>query len=179
MRRLLLAVLLLMAAGAADAQVFWLTAGAGTSFEINPATEPDESWLHRGDVVPSFSLNLSVTEDLHVRLRAAELPYDVAYNDEAWPARFGAVTLGADYFFKGVLGRAVFTGGLGWYDLNLKAQTPPAGIEEGNFGWYVGMGEWFEITRRVKGVLELILDNPGSADNPMLLTATAGISVSF
>ncbi|MBP1619308.1 MAG: hypothetical protein H6Q02_75, partial [Acidobacteria bacterium] len=60
-----------------------------------------------------------------------------------------------------------------------KAQTPPAGIEEGNFGWYVGMGEWFEITRRVKGVIELILDNPGSADNPMLLTATAGISVSF
>jgi hypothetical protein len=179
MRRLLFVALLLAAAGAAEAQVIWLTAGAGTTFEINPATEPDETWLHYGDVVPSLSLGLSVNEDLHVRLRAAELPYDVAYGGEAWPARVGAVTVGADYFFKGVLGRAVITGGLGWYDLNLKAQTPPAGVEEGNFGWYVGMGEWFEVTHRVKGVIELILDNPGSEDNPMLLTATVGVAVTF
>jgi len=179
MRRLLFVVLLFAAAGAAEAQVIWVTAGAGTTFEINPVTEPDETWVHHGDVVPSFSLGLSVNEDLHVRLRATELPYDAPYGGEAWPARIGAVTVGADYFFKGVLGRAVITGGLGWYDLNLKAQTPPSGVEEGNFGWYVGMGEWFEITSRVKGVLELILDNPGSEGNPMLLTATLGVAVTF
>jgi hypothetical protein len=179
MRRLLFVVLLLAAAGAAEAQVIWLTVGAGTSFEINPATEPDETWLHHGDVVPSLSLGLSVNEDLHVRLRATELPYDVAYGGEAWPARFGAATVGADYFFNGVLGRALFTGGLGWYDLNLKAQDPPPGVEEGNIGWYFGVGEWFEVTSRVKGVIELILDYPGSEGNPMLVTATLGVAVTF
>jgi hypothetical protein len=179
MRRLLFVVLLLAAAGAAEAQVIWLTVGAGTSFEINPATEPDETWLHHGDVVPSLSLGLSVNEDLHVRLRATELPYDVAYGGEAWPARFGAATVGADYFFNGVLGRALFTGGLGWYDLNLKAQDPPPGVEEGNIGWYFGVGEWFEVTSRVKGVVELILDYPGSEGNPMLVTATLGVAVTF
>lgn len=179
MRRLLFVVLLVAAAGVAEAQVIWVTAGAGTSFEISPTSEPDETWLHRGDVVPSLSLGLSVNEDLHVRLRATELPYDAPAAGQVWPARFGAVTVGADYFFKGVLGRAVFTGGIGWYDLNLKAQVPPPDVEEGNFGWYLGVGEWFEITSRVKGLLELTLDNPGSEGNPMLLTATLGVAVTF
>ena len=179
MRRLLFVALLLAAASAAEAQGIWLTAGVGTTFELNPATEPDETWLHYGDVVPSLALGLPVGEDVNVHLRAAELPYDEFYNGEAWPARINAYTVGAAYFFKGGLGRASITGGLGWYDLKLKAQTPPAGVEGGNFGWYVGVAEWYDMTGRVKAVLELILDYPGSEGNPMLLTATLGVAVSF
>jgi hypothetical protein len=140
MRRLLFVALLLAAAGAAEAQVIWVTAGAGTTFEINPATEPDESWSHYGDVVPSLSLGLSVNEDLHVRLRAAELPYDLPYGGEAWPARIGAVTVGADYFFKGVLG-APFSLAASAGTTSTSRPRFPGRRREGNFGWYIGVGE--------------------------------------
>lgn len=177
--RTVLAVVVLTMAAAANAQVAWVGAGFGTSWEHEPQTAPGTTWLHRTAGAPAVFVAFPLDDDTHVRINAARVPYDVLDQGAVLDGSFRAVTAGVDYFFPGTFGRFMFGGGMGQYTVDLAARHPAEGVEQSYFGWYVSTGEWFPLTRRSRVTVELTMHRPSSPGHPTLVTAVAGLALGF
>ncbi len=179
MRRMCTVALMLLAASVARAQVAWVGAGIGTTWEYQPNSRPDVTFLHSSRQAPMGFLAFPVSSDTLFRLRIQDLPHDVVYGGVAWPGRLRALTAGIDYVLPDGLGQTVVSGGVGSYRLKLQAKQPPPRVEENRFGWYLGVGQWFTLTRRSRVTVELLADHTNHRDSPTILSATGGIAVSF
>jgi hypothetical protein len=179
MRRISLVVAALLFAGAAQAQILWIGAGAGTTWSYEPDTAPNETFLHSGTTAPMVFAAVPLNDDTLLRLRAQTLPVDTLYNGEAWPGKVQAITLGVDYFLEDHLGEAVLSAGFGRYQLDLQAQQPPEGLEDAKFGWYVSVGQWFAITRRSRVTLDITVDRCTVPNDPILFSLNAALAFSF
>ena len=73
----------------------------------------------------------------------------------------------------------LISGGLGSYGLELQAQHPPAAVEERKFGWYLGVGEWFQLTQRWRVTAEVKMHRSQNLGNPIVVAATAGLAFAF
>ena len=51
-------------------------------------------------------------------------PSNRSIDGVGWPGKLRAYTVGVDYFFEGIFGQFLISGGLGDYDLELQAQAP-------------------------------------------------------
>ena len=179
MRSLLAVVILGVAATAANAQAVWVGAGLGTSWEYEPQTVTNTTWLHRTANAPTIFAAFPMDQDAQVRISASDVPYDALHDGLVFDGKFRALTAGVDYFFAGAFGRFVFGGGIGDYKLDLAAKQPPAGVEKSYFGWYLSTGEWFQLTRRSRIIVEITMHRPSSPGHPSLFTAVAGVALGF
>lgn len=168
-----------LGAGAAQAQVVWAGAAFGASWEYQPDTDPGATWLRGDGNALSLFVGVPIDNDVVLRLAATDVPYDAPFAGEAWPGRFRAYTLGIDYFFPGAFGRALIAAGAGQYNFLAQAQQPPNDLETSDFGWYLGVGEWFALTRRSVISVELAMHRPDSDAKPVLVTGMVGVVVSF
>ncbi len=175
MRRMALVVTVVAIAGMAGpagAQVAWLGAAGGASW----TWDGERSSLVRGD---DLALNLFVgiplDRDALLRLRGAELPLGGSHG-----ATMRAVGLGVDYFFPGVVGEALVSAGVGGYRLNLAGPQPAgSGDESWELGWYLGVGEWFALSRRTRLTVELTWERTRHPGSLTMVAATAGVAVSL
>ncbi|MEP0774999.1 MAG: hypothetical protein HRF46_11630 [Acidobacteriota bacterium] len=175
MRTVALVVVAVVASGlapTAQAQVGWLGVAAGTSWTWNG----DSSALVRADdAAVGVLMGVSLDKDALLRLRGVELPMgDVS------GARMRGLTVGVDYFFPGVVGEALFSAGLGGYRLNLPEalrEDPDHGRWE--LGYYLGIGEWFALSRRTRITIEVTWDRSRHDGSPAMLSALAGFVVAL
>ena len=179
MRWRLAALLIVVGASAANGQVLWAGLAAGTSWEWQAPTAPDQNFLHSTDGAPAAFVAFPIENDTLLRLQVCDLPHEVAINGLGWPGRLRSYTVGVDYLFPAALGQTLFSAGLGAYRLDLKSKHPPAGVEESRFGWYVGVGEWFTVTRRTRVTAELTMHRASFREPPIIVAATVGLAVSF
>ena len=170
------ALLALGVASAASGQVAWFGASWGASWEWQPAAAPNTNFYHSSDGAPSAFVALPLSDDTLFRLKAADLPHVEVINGVSWPGRYRAYTAGIDYLIDGTFGRSVLSAGLGSYQLDLQAKNPPAGYSDSKFGWYVGAGEWFTLTRRTRLTAEITMNETQHADRPMIFTANVGLA---
>jgi hypothetical protein len=179
MRWTLAALLVLACAGAASGQVLWVGAAAGTSWEWQAPTAPNQNFLHSTEGAPSAFIAFPIDDDTLLRLQVSDLPHKALIGGAGWPGRVRGYTVGIDYFFPNTLGSSLFSGGIGAYRLSLQAKQPPAGVEESKFGWYVGVGQWFTLTRRSRVTAELTMHHTSHPDTPTFVALTAGLALSF
>jgi hypothetical protein len=180
MRGLVCGILLsLLGVGTVDAQLLWAGGAAGSTWEWRPAAAPGSDFLHGADVSPSLFLGLVLENDTILRFQALELDHDTVLDGEVWPGSFRGATIGVDYHLPGVIGKAIFSGGFGAFELNLDAASPPAGAESTKFGYYVGIGEWIQIARRVNLTLEFTWTQTNHRNSPGMLRAAAGLAVAL
>ncbi len=174
------AVLLILAgAGVAGGQVLWGGVAAGTSWEWQAPTAPNQNFLHSTDSAPSAFVAFPVDQDTLLRLQVCDLPHEIVINGLGWPGHLRGYTIGADYFFTNALGESTFSAGLGSYKLNLKSAHPPAGYEQAKFGWYFGVGQWFRLSRRARVTADLTMHRTTHADTPTIVALTAGLAFSL
>ncbi|MFI5167166.1 MAG: hypothetical protein ACHQQS_11125 [Thermoanaerobaculales bacterium] len=174
-----IALLSLAAAAPASAQVLWLGLADGTSWEWQAKTAPGQNFLHNDQQAPSVFIALPITEDTLFRLRAADVPHDVAINGASWPGKLRAYTAGVDYFLQGVFGESVFSGGVGSYRQSLQARQPPAGFADTKLGWYVSVGEWFNLTRHSRVIGEVTMNRTEHQGGTTVVVASLGLAVAF
>lgn len=179
MRPVLAALLFVLVAGTAGAQILWLGAEAGTTWEYKADTAPDDTFLYANTVSPSGFLALNLGENVALRMRYLDMPHDVAFGGEAWPGKIQAWTIGVDYFFPGIVGKAHYSGGVGSYRLDLEAAQPPEGIEDTTFGWYLAVGEWFRVSRALQATVELTMDRSSLEGTPVTFGIWAGLAYGF
>jgi len=179
MRWMCATLLALAGATTASGQVLWAGLAAGTSWTWQAPTAPDQNFLHSSNGAPSAFLAFPLDEDTLVRLQAADLPFEPVIDGVGWPGKLRAYTVGLDYAFKGVFGQFLISGGLGSYGLRLQAQHPPAAVEERKFGWYLGVGEWFQLTQRWRVTAEVKMHRAQNLGNPIVVAATAGLAFAF
>lgn len=176
MRWVLAVAMATLAGGAAEAQLAWVGATAGTSFEYRAATAPDRTWKHRTDSTPSLLLVLPVEEGARLRLSAGEIPYELRLLTGDARCTLRRYTLGVDYVFPGALGEAVISAGLGGYRLTADTGRVPASMEATKFGYYVGVGEWFTLSKRWRLIGEVAMHRSENQGRPALVTAAAGVA---
>ncbi len=176
MRWTVAAVLALGVASAASGQVAWVGASWGASWEWQSAAAPDRSFYHSSEAAPAAFLAFPLEEDTLLRIRAAELPHVKVIDGVAWEGRYRALTAGIDYFLGGGLGKSVFSAGVGSYKLELKARQAPAGLDESKLGWYVGVGEWFVLSRHTRITAEVAMNRTQHDDRPTIVTANLGLA---
>lgn len=179
MRWLCAATLALVAAVAADAQVLWVGAGAGTSWEFNPDARPTRTFTHASTVTPSVFVAFPISYGTLFRLRGIDIPHEVTVTGVRGDSRLRGMTAGVDYFTGGIFGEAVFSAGIGSYKLQPEGSHAPAALGGWEFGWYVGVGEWFPLSARLRATLELSLNRTGHQGEPTIGTATAGLALAF
>jgi hypothetical protein len=179
MRWMCASLLALASASAASGQILWAGVAAGTSWTWQAPTAPDQNFLRGSGGAPAAFLAFPLEKDTLVRLQAADLPYEPVFDGVGWPGRLRAYTVGIDYMFDGIFGQALVSAGLGSYSLKLQAQQPPAGIEQTKFGWYFGVGEWFQISRRFRVTAEVKMHRSSQSDRPIVVAATAGLAFAF
>ncbi|MEW6336525.1 MAG: hypothetical protein ACOY3Y_05480 [Acidobacteriota bacterium] len=179
MRAVLAAVLFVFAATTAGAQIVWVGAEAGTTWEYEADTAPDKTFHYADTVSPSGFVGLKIGNDVALRLRYLDVPHDVVSGGEAWPGKVRAWTIGVDYFFPGIVGKAHYSAGVGSYRLDLEAAQPPEGIEDTTFGWYLAVGEWFRVGRRLQATMELTMDRSSLEGTPVTLGVWAGLAFGF
>lgn len=159
-------------AGSAGAQVAWLGAAGGASWTWNG----ERSSLVAGDD-PAFNLfvGIPLDRDALLRLRGAALSLG-----DSNGASMRTLGLGVDYFFPGVVGEALVSGGIGGYRLDL-AGNPPSDSGDGSWelGWYLGIGEWFALSGRTRLTVELTWERTRHAGTPTMVAATVGVAVSL
>jgi hypothetical protein len=165
-----------LVAGAAQAQIVWVGAGYGAGWEYKPDTEPGTTWLRGDGDATTIFVGVPIDDDVVVRVAVADVPYQAPFEGEAWPGRFRAYTLGVDYMFTGTFGRSLLSAGAGQYNFRAQAQQPPEDLETKDFGWYVGVGEWFPLTRRSVVSVELTMHRPDTNAKPVLVTGMVGVS---
>jgi len=166
-------------AGAAEAQVITLGAGGTITTEINPASRPGHSTLSNNSITPTVFIGFPISDDTMVRLRMVELPHEQVVGSDVLDSRLRGVTIGVDYLLVSDFGRTAFSGGLGGYKLELKGANPPPGIESWDFGWYLGVGEWFPMTKSSKLTVELAYHNTSHSDKPQILSLSLGLAFTF
>jgi hypothetical protein len=183
MRVLGAVVVTVLCAGVASAQSLWVGAAAGTSWEWDSPTAPGQHFLHSANVTPTAFVGLPIDEDTTLRLRGVRISKKVAYMEQSLSASLTGVTIGIDYFLPSVIGDAVFSGGVGDYRLSVNSGQVPSTVadqlEGSRFGWYVGVGEWFIISRRARFTLEFTMDRTGHHGHPTLITGAAGLAFAF
>lgn len=179
MRWMCASLLALASASAASGQILWAGLASGTSWTWQAPTAPDQNFLRGSGTAPAAFLGFPLGDDTLVRLQVADLPYEPVFDGVGWPGRLRAYTVGVDYFFFGVFGKALVSAGLGAYSLKLQAQQPPAGMEETEFGWNFGVGEWFQLSRRWRLTAEVRMHRTQNNGNPTIVTATAGLAFAF
>lgn len=159
-------------AGSAGAQVAWLGAAAGASWTWNG----ERASLVAGDD-PALNLfvGIPLDRDALLRLRGAALPLGGSNG-----ATMRTLGLGVDYFFPGVVGEALVSGGVGGYRLDLTGVQPPdSGDGSWELGWYLGIGEWFALSARARLTVELTWERTRHAGTPTMVAATVGVAVSL
>lgn len=165
-------VALVKIAAPAGAQVAWLGAAGGVSW----TWDGERSSLVRGDDA-AFGLlvGIPLDRDALLRLRGAELSLG-----DGGGATMRCMGVGVDYFFPGVVGEALVSAGVGGYRLDLPGPRPPDS-EHGHWelGWYLGVGEWFALSRRTRLTVELTWERSRHAGTPTMVTAMAGLAVSL
>ena len=179
MRWTLAALLVLACAGAASGQVLWVGAAAGTSWEWQAPTAPNQNFLHSTEGAPSAFVAVPLDEDTLLRLQACDLPHQAVIDGVGWPGRLRGYTVGVDYLFSNTFGHYLFSGGIGAYRLRLQAKHPPAGVEQSKFGWYAGVGQWFDLSRRARVTADLTMHHTSHPDTPTFVAVTAGLAFSF
>lgn len=179
MRWVCAVVAVVAAVSAAEAQVVWVGAGNGMSWEWRPDSDPGKDWVTRTRSAPALFVAFPIDGETLVRVRAAQLPFDVLVDGQKASARLRGYTAGVDYFMDGVIGQAVFSAGLGGYRLELRDAATPGEGASTRFGWYVGVGEWFPVSKRVKVTAEVLGHQTGHAGRPTIITATVGLALSF
>lgn len=172
-------VIMLAAVAGAEAQVAWLGVGSGVSWEYQPESNPDRNFYYRSRSAPAVFLALPVDDETLFRLRGAEIPYEVVVDGTVRTARLRGYTAGVDYFLGGIFGKAIFSAGVGGYRLEHTGAGGPDLADSTKFGWYVGLGEWFTLTERLKLTAELLGHRTGHPGRPTLVTATVGLAFSF
>lgn len=175
MRGLRLIPFLLLFGALSWAQALYLGAGAGAVWERRAPVAPHKEWFHSDRQATSFFLALPVEEGTLFRVEKLDLPRDVSWQGMTWEARLSGWTAGVDYFLPGVWGQALVGAGVGAYRLDLAAKTPPRGVEDTRFGWYVKVGEWFTLTRRLQFAAEVSYHRTNHAGQPQLLTASGAL----
>ena len=170
------ALLALGTASAASGQVAWVGASWGASWEWQARSAPNTNFLHSSDGAPAAFLALLLTDDTLFRVKAAELPHIKVINGVSWPGRYRAYTAGIDYLMSGTFGQSFLSAGLGSYQLELKAKNPPAGLNDSKLGWYVGVGEWFPLTRRTRVTAEIVMNRTQHDERPTIFTANVGLA---
>ncbi len=160
----------------AEAQVLTLGAAGTVTMELNPDSRPGKSTLSNNAITPALFVGFPIQNDTMLRLRAIDLPHEQVVGSEVIDSHLRGVTVGVDYLMLSVLGRTVFSGGLGGYKLDLAGSNPPPGVETWDFGWYVGVGEWFPMTRRSQLTLELNYHRTSHADTPEILSLSLGLA---
>ena len=179
MRWMCAALCALGTASAANAQTAWVGASWGTSWEWKAASAPGTNFLHSSDGAPAAFFALRLDEDILFRLKAAEIPHAKMIDGVAWGGRYRAYTAGVDYIMNGTFGDAVVSGGLGSYQFEFKARNYPQGTNDSKFGWYVGVGEWFALTKRSRVTAEITMNRTQHAERPTLYTANVGLAIGF
>ena len=162
--------------GTVQAQVAWVGATAGTSYEHKAPTAPDRTWKHRNDPTPSVLVALPLEEGVRLRLGAGETPYELRLLTGVARCTLRRYTLGIDYTFDGRLGETVFSAGLGGYRLDTDARLVPRSMQVTKFGYYVGVGEWFTLSQRWRLVGEVAMHRTENEGTPIIVTATAGVA---
>jgi hypothetical protein len=164
--------------GLAQAQVVWVGAGAGATWEWQSPVNPDSKFTHHNGASPEIFVGFPIDSDTLFRVRVAELEHPCQYVNETLDGKILAYTVGVDYFVPGVFGKATFSAGLGAYDQKLDA----SGFEElegTKFGYYFSVGEWFELTRRTRIAVEINYNRTDHINKPLLLTGTVSFVMSF
>ena len=179
MRWIGVALLALGTASAASAQVAWVGASWGTSWEWQAPSSPDTNFLHSSDGAPAVFVAFPIDDSTLFRVQAADLPHVTMIDGVGWPGHYRAYTAGIDYLMDGSFGRSVVSAGFGSYDFNLKAKQPPAGYEESKLGWYVGVGEWFSVTRWTWVTAEIRMNRTQHPERPQIFTANVGLVVGW
>ena len=170
------ALLALGTASAASGQVAWVGASWGGSWEWQAPSAPNTNFLHSSDGAPAVFLALPLDSNTLFRLKAAELPHIEVIDGVNWPGRYRAYTAGIDYLMDGTFGQSLVSAGLGSYRLELKGKNPPAAFNDSKLGWYVGVGEWFPVTRRARVTAEIAMNRTQHSDRPTILTANVGVA---
>ena len=166
-------------ASTASAQIVWVGASWGTSWEWQAPTSPNKDFLHSSDGAPSAFVAFPIDHSTLFRLQAANLPHVTVINGVGWPGHYRAYTAGIDYLIDDPFGRSLFSAGFGSYTFNLKAQRPPAGYQDTKFGWYVGVGEWFNLMRNLWATAEVRMNRTQHAERPQLFTANIGLAYNW
>lgn len=179
MRWLVVVGVLLAVVGTAQAQVAWVGASAGTSWEYKADSATDRTWKHRNDPVPQVFVAMPLEDATLVRLRVAEIPYELRLPTGHATCTLRSYTLGVDYMIDSVLGEAVFSAGVGGYRLVVDKGVAPSEFQTTKFGYYVGAGEWYALTKRLRLTAEVTLHRTENAGTPSIVTATAGLAFSF
>jgi len=159
-------------AGSAGAQVAWLGAAGGASW----TWEGERSALVRGpDPALGVFVGIPLDRDALLRLRGAQLSLG-----DRDGATMRTVGLGVDYFFPGVVGEALVSGGIGGYRLNLAGPQRAEG-DHGRWelGWYLGIGEWFALSRRMRLSVELTWERTRHDGTPTMVAGMLGLAVSL
>jgi hypothetical protein len=179
MRRLWCVVLVsLVWAGVAQAQVLWVGAGGGGTWEGGSPTNPDAQFTPHSGASPALFLGLPIDSDTMLRFRAAELEHPCQFVNTTLGGSIRAYTVGVDYFVPGVFGEATFSAGFGAYQQVLEGKGNRE-LETTKFGWYFGVGEWFQLTRRSRIAAEITYHRSDHFDKPILLTPTLSLVISF
>lgn len=179
MRLALAVAVAMLVVGVAQAQVAWVGATAGTSFEYKAPTAPDRTWKHRNDPTPSVLVALPLEEGVRLRLGAGEIPYELRLLTGVASCTLRRYTLGIDYTFDGRLGETVFSAGLGGYRLDTDTDIVPKSMQATKLGYYIGVGEWFTLSRRWRLVGEVAMHRSENEGTPTIVTATAGVAFQF
>lgn len=175
MQGLRLVPVLLLFAAWGWSQTVYLGAGAGAVWERRALVAPQKEWLHPNRQALSLFVALPVEEGTLLRIEKVDLPHDVRWQSLRWEARLSGWTAGVDYLLPGVWGQAVVSAGVGAYRLDLAARVPPKGLEDTRFGWYLKVGEWFAVTRRLQFAAEVAYHRTNHAGQPQLLTASGAL----
>ncbi|HYB24540.1 MAG TPA: hypothetical protein VED41_12130 [Solirubrobacteraceae bacterium] len=175
----LIALVSLAAAMPASAQVLWVGVADGTSWDWQPATAPGQNFLHNDQQAPSIFVAFPISGDTLFRLRAANVPHDVEINGASWPGKLRAYTAGIDYLFPGTFGEGMLSGGFGSYRQSLQASSPPTGYADTKVGWYLGVGEWFMLTRRTRVTGEVTMNYTPFQGGTTVFVASVGLAAFF
>jgi hypothetical protein len=175
-RAMLLATLV---TGAAQAQMITFGAAGTVTTEINPASRPGSSTLSNNTVTPALFVGFPILDDTMVRLRAIDLPHEQLVGSTVYDSRLHGFTVGVDYMLLSYFGRTLFSGGIGGYQLDIRSSNPPPGVEGWDFGWYVGVGEWFPMSKATRLTIELTYNATSHPDNPQIVALSFGLAVSL
>jgi len=179
MRRLLVASLVIVAASGVSAQVLTVGAAGGATWEVNAEAGDGRAFLRGNDLVSAAFIGFHIDEMTLFRLQVRDLQRTATVDGAPWDTRMRAYTVGVDYFVAGVFGEAVFSGGIGAYAQDMAGEHEPTAVATSEFGWYLGVGEWFPLSNRVAATAEVTMDRTGHVGSPVLLTGTVGLAVRF
>jgi hypothetical protein len=177
--RILCAVVFALSASVAGAQMVLIGVGGGVTWEVDAEAAPDSDWNRGDDASVTFALGAHLTEDTVVRAQLRDLSRTTLVGGAPWNGRIRAYTIGTDYLVPGTFGEACFSGGIGAYRLDLAGENGPDGVETDEFGWYVGIGEWFRVSRYGRIIGEIVMDRTGHEGSPTLVTANLMLAIQF